>query len=79
MGPDSEIAEDKLARLHEVLGWVNDYVKEGGFLVGSTFSLADIIYVASYSTLVATEAVDLAQVRSQCCIEELHHFLIIIF
>jgi len=62
MGPESEIAADKLARLHEVLGWTNDYVKEGGFLVGSAFTLADIIVLASYSTIVATEAVDLSKV-----------------
>jgi hypothetical protein len=62
MGPASEIPADKLTRLHEVLGWLNDYVKEGGFVVGSTFTLADVIIMASYSTIVATEAVDLTKV-----------------
>jgi len=65
MGPESEIAADKLARLHEVLGWTNDYVKEGGFLVGSSFTLADIVLLASYSTIVASEAVDLAKVTAK--------------
>jgi hypothetical protein len=63
MGPESEIAADKLTRLHEVLGWVNDYVKEGGFIVGSTFTLADVIFVGSYSTIVASEAADLSKVQ----------------
>ncbi len=62
MGPESEIAADKLTRLHEVLGWTNDYVKEGGFLVGNDFTLADIIFVASYSTMLASGAVDLSPV-----------------
>jgi len=62
MGSEKEFPADKLARLHEVLGWVNDYVKEGGFLVGSNFTLADIVMVATYSTIHATGAFDLSKV-----------------
>ena len=63
MGPATEIPADKMARLHEVLGWLNDYVKEGGFAVGSTFTLADVVLLASYSTCVATEVADLSKYK----------------
>ena len=35
MGPESEIAADKLVRFNEVMGWVRDYVKEGKFAAGT--------------------------------------------
>lgn len=34
MGPESEIAADKLTRFNEVIGWVRDYVKDGKFAAG---------------------------------------------
>ncbi len=60
-GTAKEIAEDKLARFHEVMGWVKDYVKEGKFAAGTGhLTLADISFVASFSTIVASGAFDLA-------------------
>jgi hypothetical protein len=35
MGPESEIAADKLTRFNEVIGWVHDYVKDGKFAAGT--------------------------------------------
>jgi len=61
MGPESEIAADKLTRFNEVIGWVHDYVKDGKFAAGTGhFSLADICFVATFSTIVASEAFDLS-------------------
>jgi len=61
MGPESEIAADKLVRAIEVLGWVRDYVKDGKFAAGTGhLTLADICFVATFSTITATEAFDLS-------------------
>jgi len=35
MGPESEIAADKLTRFNEVIRWVHDYVKDGKFAAGT--------------------------------------------
>jgi glutathione S-transferase len=60
-GKDTEIAADKLARFVEVMGWVRDYVKEGKFAAGTGhLTLADICFVATYSTIKATDAFDLS-------------------
>jgi len=62
MGPASEIAADKLERFYEVMGWVHDYVKDGKFAAGTGhFTLADICFVSTVSTIMATEAFDLSK------------------
>jgi hypothetical protein len=47
MGPESEIAADKLTRFNEVMGWVRDYVKDGKFAAGTgdTFVLINIYFL----------------------------------
>jgi hypothetical protein len=63
MGPVSEVGPDQISRLQEVLGWVRDYVKDGKFAAGTGhLTLADICFVATYSTLKATEVINLDQV-----------------
>jgi len=47
--------EDKTNKLKEVLGWVNDWVKDGKFAAGGDkLTLADICLVATYSTIKAS-------------------------
>lgn len=62
MGPATEVGPDQLARMKEVLGWVHDFAKEG-FVAGTNdFTVADICFIATYSTLEATGIVDLTEV-----------------
>ncbi len=63
MGPVCEVGPDQIARLHEVLGWVRDYVKDGKFVAGTGhLTLADICFVATYSTLKAAGVINLDEV-----------------
>ena len=65
MGPVSEVGSDQIARLHEVLGWVRDFVKDGKFAAGTGhLTLADICFVATYSTLKAAGIINLDEVRT---------------
>ena len=67
MGPATKVGPDQLARLKEVIGWVHDFAKEG-FVAGSQdFTVADICFVATYSTLEAAGLVDLTEVRVSKC------------
>ena len=64
MGPANEVGPDQISRLKEVLGWVRDFSKNGLFAAGTKhFTLADICLVATYSTLLATEVIDVAEVN----------------
>jgi len=46
----------KLDRLREVLGWVNDFLKPTGYVAGTqNLTIADIVFVGTYSTIVACE------------------------
>ena len=63
MGPASEVGPDQIARLKEVLGWVRDYVKKGFAAGTKDFTVADICFVATYSTLEAAGLVDLTEVH----------------
>ena len=54
----ADIPQSAFDRLNEVLGWANDFVK-GGYAAGSTFTLADIAFLATYATISACEHVDL--------------------
>lgn len=62
-GPMSEVSKEKEARLLEVLGWLNNFVKQGGFAAGSNFTVADIAILSSYSSISATGVVALDQVK----------------
>merc|ERR1711879_218571 len=49
-----EVAPDKLERLQEVLGFMNEKVKKTGFASGTDhLTLSDLSYLATTSTLVA--------------------------
>ena len=44
--------QDKVDKLNEVLGWVNDFVADDKFAAGTNqMTLADISLIATYSTL----------------------------
>lgn len=48
----TKVAPEKYDRLREVLGWVNDYVKETGYVAGTKqLTIADLAILASYSTM----------------------------
>jgi len=49
-------------RLKEVLGWVNNFVADGKFIAGTDkITVADVACISTFSTLVASEAVDLSE------------------
>jgi hypothetical protein len=48
--------------MKEVLGWVRDFVKKDYAAGTKDFSVADICFVATYSTLEAAGLVDLTEV-----------------
>ena len=51
---------DKLERFKEVMGWVTDFVKPTGYMAGTeSLTVADIAFLATYSTVVATGHFDL--------------------
>ena len=62
MGPATEVGADQIARLKEVLGWVHDFAKTGYAAGTDHFTLADICFVATFSTLQAAALVDLEEV-----------------
>jgi glutathione S-transferase len=42
--------------LHEVLGWLNDYVAETGYVAGTkSMTIADISMITTYANLVACQ------------------------
>lgn len=52
-GGATKIEEDKMQRLLEVLGWVNDFLAPTGYVAGTDhLTLADVGVVASLSVLV---------------------------
>ena len=52
--------EDKMDRFKEVMGWVNDFIKTSGFVAGTDcMTLADLAFLATYSTIEATGNFDL--------------------
>ena len=52
--------EDKMDRFKEVMGWVNDFIKTSGFAAGTDcMTLADLAFLATYSTIEATGNFDL--------------------
>jgi hypothetical protein len=65
MGPASEVGSDQIARLTEVMDWVQDFVKSGFVAQTESITVADICFVATYSTLEATGLLDLGKVRKK--------------
>ena len=54
-GGEKEIKADAKARLPEVLGWVNDMIKETGYAAGTKqATIADYAFLATYSTIKAS-------------------------
>ena len=61
-GNAKEASPASLERLHEVLGWVRDFLKLSGFIAGTDHvTIADLAFVASYSSILAGNQIDLAQ------------------
>nr|ACO10344.1 Glutathione S-transferase 1-1 [Caligus rogercresseyi] len=57
---NAEVPKEAFEELHEVLGWANDMVKETGFAAGTDhMTIADICWVATYSTIKAAGIVPL--------------------
>ena len=55
VGGDSEPEAGCLARLHEVLGWLNDYLEETGYVAGTDhYTLADICVVSTLANICNT-------------------------
>ena len=63
LGKTSTIPEDKIAALKEALLWANQMVC-GGYVVGNSMTLADIDFLASYSSLEACAFVSLAPYKA---------------
>jgi len=56
---------DKLEKLQEVLGWVDGFVADGKFAAGTDhMTLADISLLATYTTIKATEYIDLSEYKN---------------
>lgn len=58
LGPAKNIDADKMTRLHEVLGWMKELLKDG-FAAGTNMTLADLSLMATTSALIASEIVDM--------------------
>merc|ERR1712141_981188 len=53
--------QDKMDRFKEVMGWVEDFIKPTGYVAGTDhMTVADIAWLATYSTIVASEHFDLS-------------------
>ena len=51
---------DKLEKFTEVMGWVNDFIKPTGYVAGTDhLTVADLCFLATYATIVASENFDL--------------------
>ena len=65
-GPAKEASPASLERLHEVLGWVRDFVKPTGYIAGTDYlTIADLAFVASFSSLLEGNQVDLTKYDPQ--------------
>eukprot|EP00096_Caligus_rogercresseyi_P006163 TRINITY_DN22422_c0_g1_i1.p1 TRINITY_DN22422_c0_g1~~TRINITY_DN22422_c0_g1_i1.p1 ORF type:complete len:232 (-),score=47.75 TRINITY_DN22422_c0_g1_i1:56-685(-) len=57
---NEDASKESLDKLHMVLGWANDMVKESGYVAGTDhMTIADLCWVATYSTLKACDVVPL--------------------
>ena len=64
MGPANEVGADQIARLTEVMDWVRDYAKSGFVAQTESMTVADVCFVATYSTLEAAGLLDLEKVTT---------------
>ena len=61
-GPAKEANPASLERLREVLGWLRDFVTPTGYIAGTDhLTLADLAFVASFSSLLEGHQIDLTQ------------------
>ena len=57
-----------MAKMHEVLGWVSDFVEVTGYAAGTnTLTIADLCFTATISTLIASELIDNFDSRQNQC------------
>ena len=53
--------ENEQKRFDEVMGWVQDFIKPTGYVAGTSYlTLADLAFLATYSTVDATGHFDLS-------------------
>ena len=51
---------EKDEKFKEVMGWVNDFIKPTGYVAGTDhLTVADLCFLATYATIVASENFDL--------------------
>ena len=62
MGPANEVGPDQIARLTEVMEWVRNFAKSGFVAQTESMTLADVCFVATYSTLEVTALLDAEKV-----------------
>lgn len=54
-----KVSQSDIDGLHEALVWSDDFVKETGYVAGTDhLTLADVAFVATYSTVKAQELMD---------------------
>ena len=53
--------ENELKRFHEVMGWVEDFLKPTGYVAGTKhLTVADLAFLSTYSSIVALNHFDLS-------------------
>ena len=53
--------ENEVKRFHEVMGWIQDFVKPTGYIAGTNdLTVADLAFLATFSTIEATGHFDLS-------------------
>ena len=61
-GAGPKPGEKELERFKEVMGWVTDFLKPTGYVAGTPhLTLADLAFLATYSTIVAVGHFDLSE------------------
>eukprot|EP00095_Tigriopus_kingsejongensis_P001406 maker-scaffold229_size244821-snap-gene-1.17 protein:Tk01406 transcript:maker-scaffold229_size244821-snap-gene-1.17-mRNA-1 annotation:"glutathione s-transferase delta-epsilon 2" len=62
MFENKESPQSAFDKMKEVLGWVNDMIKPTGYVAGTDkMTLADVAFLATHSSLVATGAIDVSE------------------
>ena len=53
-----------MTKMHEVLTWVSEFVKETGYAAGTrTLTIADLCFTATLSTLMASDLIEQINIR----------------
>ena len=53
--------DNELKRFHEVMGWVEDFLKPTGYVAGTKhLTVADLAFLSTYSSIVALNYFDLS-------------------